>query len=222
MASHTIQNVCEKNTSNPHFRFLTCCGFALWKIVTYMMLDRTESTLEFAQPAKQHGFRTNHQIEEHVPKTNLVLDRATSANILVGIIPMIVFPATAPYPLKCMYLPGICMFEMQDLKNTCAKCRDKMHVSEYGHSKCICQMHVFKNVCAKCMLPQCQVSPGRHQPSWWLRIRLGIWEFHLLVGNNNMQETRKKKTALFDWSHKSPEKTSKKSMFFAFFLTKCR
>ena len=47
----------------------------LYKLFIYLVLGRTDNTLDCAQPEEQHGFRKNRRIEEHLVTANYVFDK---------------------------------------------------------------------------------------------------------------------------------------------------
>ena len=51
----------------------------LYKIFAYVMLGRTEDTLEESQPEEQHGSRKQKRIEQHFLTANLCLQKTLEA-----------------------------------------------------------------------------------------------------------------------------------------------
>ena len=48
----------------------------LYKIFAYMILHRIEATLDMGQAQEQNCFSAGRRMEQHVPATNLILDKA--------------------------------------------------------------------------------------------------------------------------------------------------
>ena len=58
----------------------------LYKLFAYLVLGRSEHTLENAQPEEQDGFRKNRRIEEHLITANYVFDKTLLTSTPIWVI----------------------------------------------------------------------------------------------------------------------------------------
>ena len=56
----------------------------LCKTFSYLVLSRIEGILEAGQPEKQHGFRQNRRLEEHLLTTNMIIDTFRAVGLPYG------------------------------------------------------------------------------------------------------------------------------------------
>lgn len=71
LAGNRVPDVSEKNPEEEQQQMFNTR--LLYKTCVYLLLGKIENTFEDWQPEKQHGFRSNQQMEEHLLSTNVMI-----------------------------------------------------------------------------------------------------------------------------------------------------